>query len=181
MGATERKPQTSRNSFACFSAVLSQQALSTEVMMFLLPHADEIKGLIAGQIGMKNEYYLILNNILDEVIVHIEQRFKTNGWVQICWLVKSKAFFTHTKKNSDGSIFQFWMYIKTYWIWTDWNESVYATDFIKQVSSKQEVRDYTGTWTKPSFGRSSQIIVWFWPYLLHLPPVRDHHLLHESM
>ena len=42
---TERKPLKSRNYLAYFPAILNQQTLSTKVIMFLLPHAAEIKDL----------------------------------------------------------------------------------------------------------------------------------------
>ena len=41
----QKKLPKNRNSFASFSAVLSQQLLSTEVIMFLLPRAIKIKDL----------------------------------------------------------------------------------------------------------------------------------------
>ena len=45
-GVTEKKAPKSRNSFACFPAILSKKILSTEVMMmFLLPPEAEIKDM----------------------------------------------------------------------------------------------------------------------------------------
>ena len=80
-----------------------------------------------------------MNNILDEVIVHIEQNSKT------CWIIKSKAFSCLWKKNClNGRVFDF--VYKT----LDLNElkcklkSVYTVDFAKQVSSIQEVREIIG-------------------------------------
>ena len=37
VGVTERKPSKSRNSFACFYRVLSQQTVTTEVIIFYCP------------------------------------------------------------------------------------------------------------------------------------------------
>ena len=72
--------------------------------MFLLLCAAEVKDLpikkfysqtdldkkiyrIVGQMWMKNLYHLVQNNILEEVILHIEQRFLKNLKIQICWIV----------------------------------------------------------------------------------------------
>ena len=44
-GVTDRKPIKNRNSLAYFPAILSQQILSTEVKMFSLLLAAEIKDL----------------------------------------------------------------------------------------------------------------------------------------
>ena len=46
---------------------------------------------------MKNLYDSVLNNILDEVIVCIEQRFKTMGKFRFVELLNPKFFKTYEK------------------------------------------------------------------------------------
>ena len=60
---------------------------------------------------MKNLYYSVQKNILNEVIVHIEQRFKTMGKFRFIELLNPKLFHTYEKKFSNGSIFNFDIYI----------------------------------------------------------------------
>ena len=55
------------------------------------------KGFTARQIEMTNLYYLVLNNILDEDIIHVEQRFKTMGEFRFVELLNLKIF--HNYKN----------------------------------------------------------------------------------
>ena len=92
-----------------------------EVIMFSLSHATEIKDLPIQRtysqtdVDKKNLYHSILNNILDEVILYIEQRFKTMGDLRVVELLNLKLFHTY-KKKFQWKPFQFWMYIKTYWI-----------------------------------------------------------------
>ena len=93
----KRKTQKKRNSFACFPAILIQPTFSTEVIMFLLLCVAETKDLLIQRtysrtdLDKKKLYNLILNDIWDGVIVHVQQRFQTMK-CQICQIVKSEAF-----------------------------------------------------------------------------------------
>ena len=42
--------------------------------------------------------HIVLNNILDEVIVHVEQRFKTTEKFRFVELLNRKIFHTYEKK-----------------------------------------------------------------------------------
>ena len=105
IGVTESKLPKSWKSFACFLAVVTQQTFSTEI--FLLPCAAEIKDFPIQRTSSRTDfekklYYSVLNNILDEVIVHVELRIKTMGNITFAELF---SFFTFINKNSGGSFF----------------------------------------------------------------------------
>ena len=80
-------------------------------MMFLFPHAAEIKDLSIQRtyswtdLEEKIFYYSILNNSLDKVIVHVDQRFKTMGRFRFVDLLNLKLFRTY-KKNFSKEVFQ---------------------------------------------------------------------------
>ena len=46
---------------------------------------------------MKHLYYSVLNNIIDEVIVHVEQRFKTMGEFRFVELLNLELFYANKK------------------------------------------------------------------------------------
>ena len=110
-GFTKRKPLKNKDSFVCFPVILSQQSILTEVIIFLLSRASEIKDLpismTYGQIFMKNLNYSVLNSILDEVIVQVEQRFKTMREFRFIELLNPNFFSRLRKKISDGDVFNF--------------------------------------------------------------------------
>ena len=56
---------------------------------------------------MTNSYYSILNNILDEIIVHVEPRFKEMGKFRFVELLNLKHFHGYEKIFSNGSVFNF--------------------------------------------------------------------------
>ena len=82
VGGSQKTPLKSRNYFACFSALLSQHLSLLKWWCFycharLKSKTPQFKGLLVGHIKKKKKkYYLVLNDILDEVIVHVEQKFK---------------------------------------------------------------------------------------------------------
>ena len=66
------------------------------------------KDLLSDRFRRKICIYLILNNILDKVIVHVEQRFKTLGKFRFVEFLNPKLFSRlRKKKNSNGSVFNF--------------------------------------------------------------------------
>ena len=56
---------------------------------------------------MKNLYYSFVNNILNEVILHIEQRFKTMREFRFVELLNPKFFHAYEKNFSNGGVFTF--------------------------------------------------------------------------
>ena len=63
-------------------------------------------------------------NIFDENIVYIEQRFKTMGEFRFVELLNPKLFPTYEKKKKiDRSVFNFRCMKNTYWILKDRNAS----------------------------------------------------------
>ena len=59
-----------------------------------------LKGLTGGQILAKNFYYSVPNNILDEVIVHGEQRFKLMKEFRFVELLSPKLFHAYEKNTN---------------------------------------------------------------------------------
>ena len=63
----------------------------------------QLKGFIVGQIQIKYFCYLILNNILDEIIVPLEKKWKHLASSDLFY----PKFFHAEEKNSDWSIYNF--------------------------------------------------------------------------
>ena len=79
--------------------MLSQQMLSTEVMMFFTVSCSRLaysKVYCQKNLG-KNLYFVVLKNIFDEVIVHFEQRFKTMIELRFVELMNLQLFHTYQK------------------------------------------------------------------------------------
>ena len=153
-----KKKSKNRYSFASPPAVLNQQTLSTKVIMFLLSCVAEIKKLINGQTFTKNFYYSLFNNILDEAIALVEQRFKIMGQFRFVELSNLKRF--HSDENIFRSKrFQLWIYIKTGFGGIEMRtEFRVRCNFCKEsVQHPKSHRDNTGTWWKPNSNRSNQI------------------------
>ena len=108
---------------------------------------------------MKNLYHSFLNNILDEVIVHVEQVFKTMGKFRFAELLNLQLFHAY-KKNIfffQWKHFQLWIHIKTYiwWIEVQVVISLYCRFCKASVKHWSSCKDNMGTWTKPSSSKSS--------------------------
>ena len=79
---------------------------------------------------------MVLNNIFDEVIVHIEQRFKTTGEFSLVELLNQKLFHAYEKiKKIPMKAFSTLDGLKCKL------KSAHAADFAKQASSIQEVTE----------------------------------------
>ena len=81
--------------------------------MFLLSHTAEIKDLSTqmtyNQADLtKNSNYSVLNNILDEDIVHDKQRFKTIGMFRFVELLNPKLFAAYKENFPMEAFSTFW-------------------------------------------------------------------------
>ena len=66
-----------------------------------------LKDFIVGQILEKNLNYSVLINISDEVIVHVEQGFKTIGEFTFVELLNLKFFHIYEKKKEEKNPMEF--------------------------------------------------------------------------
>ena len=119
---------------------------------------------------MTNLYYLILNYILNETIVHVVQRFKTMGEFRFIELLNLSHFYAY-KKFFQWKCLQFWMY--TRYIGFRWTEMQAKTSLCRRfhkasVKHTRSHRDNTGTSTKPTFGGVTKFL-----QLPHWLPMRD--------
>ena len=100
LGATTERKPTKKN-FFCFLAILSQQTLSSEMIVFIALCGRNQTYLFKGisqTDWQKKKLYLILKNILDEFI-HVEQRFKTTEEFRFVELLNLNFFFSRLKKK----------------------------------------------------------------------------------
>ena len=107
-GESKRESHLRRqNSFACFPAILSQQSLSTEVKIFLLPRATEIKDLLIqrtfSRTDLKDKFVLFS---FKQHIVNAELRFETMKDFRFVEFLNPNLFHVY-KKNSYESFVNF--------------------------------------------------------------------------
>ena len=151
-GVTERKPPKSRNSFVSFSVVLSLQTLLKWFCFYCFLRLKSklclFKGLIVGQLEMKNLYYwtIFWRKLLFAL------RKDSKQW-ESSDLLNPKTFHAYKKKkNCPMEAFSTLDVNKDI---LDLNElkcqlkSVYATYFAKQALSIQKVTEIS--WTKPNY------------------------------
>ena len=141
---------------AWFSAILSQQKRHSLLKWWSFYFFVWLKSKTYLFQRIYSQTYLDNKFVLFSSVQHfgwscsVWAKIKNNGSVQICWIVKFKAFYAYKKKFSIK-------YIGFVWIKMQAKISSCCKFCKANVAHLKNCRDNMGTWTKPSSSCSNHI------------------------